>query len=204
MEILKFLTNSWKGNAYLLRDARPPARGMGRIVGVDGGQQLQEDEKEDEAESEELGNRPGGKRRGVGGARLLEDEVFVELTRRGPLAPLALPAPCALLKSFLLVLGGDVDFGEPPARQRELEGDDFLQDRDSFKETTERLVEAKKERLKEATTANAKERRRTDSHFRPRLRTVGFHFLSSPPSVLAGASGERPHVRLDDVMALTR
>ncbi|KAL5976858.1 hypothetical protein ACLOJK_016146 [Asimina triloba] len=142
-----------------LLNSQPPARGMGRIVGVDGGQQLQEDEKEDEAESEELGNRPGGKRRGVGGARLLGDEVFVELTRRGPLAPLALPAPCALLKSFLLVLGGDVDFGEPPARQRELEGDDFLQDRDSFKETTERLVEAKKERLKEATTANAKERR---------------------------------------------
>ncbi|KAL5982075.1 hypothetical protein ACLOJK_016144 [Asimina triloba] len=111
----------------------------------------EEDEKEDEAESEELGKRPGGKRRGVGGARLLEDEVFVELTRRGPLAPLVLPAPRALLLRLV---------NQEKELPRELEGDDFLQDRDSFKETTERLVEAKKERLKEATTANAKEQRR--------------------------------------------
>ncbi|KAL5997134.1 hypothetical protein ACLOJK_008062 [Asimina triloba] len=84
---------------------------------------------------------------GVRGARILEDGVFIELTRRGLLAPLALPAP-----------RGDVDFGEPPARQRELEEDGFLQDRDNLKETTEWLVETKKECLKEAVTANAKER----------------------------------------------
>ncbi|KAL6008949.1 hypothetical protein ACLOJK_022176 [Asimina triloba] len=88
-----------------------------------------------------------GLNEGVGGARLLEDEVFVELTGHGPPTPLGLPAPRR-----------DVDFGEPPTRQREFEGDGFLQDKDSLKEMAERLVEEKKERLKEA--ANAKERRR--------------------------------------------